>query len=35
MPLHRRIPKRVFSNAPFVKEQTSVNVSDLVRFDKD
>ena len=29
MPLHRRIPKRGFSNAPFKKEHTTVNVSDL------
>ena len=35
MPLHRRIPKRGFSNAPFGKEHTTVNVSDLVRFEKD
>jgi large subunit ribosomal protein L15 len=34
MPLHRRIPKRGFSNSPFGKEHTTVNVSDLVRFDK-
>jgi large subunit ribosomal protein L15 len=34
MPLHRRIPKRGFSNAPFAKEHTTVNVSDLVRFEK-
>ena len=34
MPLHRRIPKRGFTNAPFAKEHTEVNVSDLVRFDK-
>ena len=35
MPLHRRIPKRGFTNAPFAKEHTTINVSDLVRFDKD
>jgi large subunit ribosomal protein L15 len=35
MPLHRRIPKRGFTNAPFGKEHTTVNVSDLVRFEKD
>ena len=35
MPLHRRIPKRGFSNAPFAKEHTEVNVSDLARFEKD
>ena len=33
MPLHRRIPKRGFTNAPFAKEHTEVNVSDLARFD--
>ena len=33
MPLHRRIPKRGFTNAPFAKEHTAVNVSDLTRFD--
>jgi large subunit ribosomal protein L15 len=32
MPLHRRIPKRGFTNAPFAKEHTTINVSDLVRF---
>jgi large subunit ribosomal protein L15 len=35
MPLHRRIPKRGFTNAPFAKEHTTVNVGDLVKFDKD
>jgi large subunit ribosomal protein L15 len=34
MPLHRRIPKRGFSNSPFSKEHTEVNVSDLARFEK-
>ncbi len=34
MPLHRRIPKRGFTNAPFAKEHTAVNVGDLARFDK-
>jgi large subunit ribosomal protein L15 len=34
MPLHRRIPKRGFTNAPFAKEHTAINVSDLVRFEK-
>jgi len=34
MPLHRRIPKRGFSNAPFAKEHTTVNVKDLVKFEK-
>ena len=33
MPLHRRIPKRGFTNAPFAKEHTEINVSDLVRFE--
>jgi large subunit ribosomal protein L15 len=33
MPLHRRIPKRGFTNAPFAKEHTVVNVGDLTRFD--
>lgn len=32
MPLHRRIPKRGFTNAPFAKEHTEINVSDLARF---
>jgi large subunit ribosomal protein L15 len=35
MPLHRRIPKRGFTNAPFAKEHTIINVSDLARFEKD
>ena len=34
MPLHRRIPKRGFSNEPFRKETTAINVSDLARFEK-
>jgi large subunit ribosomal protein L15 len=34
MPLHRRIPKRGFTNEPFKKEFTTVNVSDLTKFDK-
>ena len=33
MPLHRRMPKRGFSNAPFKKSFTTINVSDLARFD--
>jgi len=33
MPLHRRVPKRGFSNAPFKREVTTINVSDLGRFD--
>ena len=35
MPLHRRLPKRGFSNEPFKKEHSIVNVSDLARFEKD
>ena len=34
MPLHRRIPKRGFSNEPFKKDTTAINVSDLGRFEK-
>jgi len=34
MPLHRRLPKRGFTNDPFRKEFTAINVSDLVKFDK-
>ena len=34
MPLHRRLPKRGFSNAVFKKKHTTINVSDLARFDK-
>jgi len=34
MPLHRRLPKRGFTNAPFRKEFTTINVSDLMKFDK-
>jgi large subunit ribosomal protein L15 len=33
MPLHRRIPKRGFSNAVFKKKYSTINVSDLVKFD--
>jgi len=33
MPLHRRMPKRGFSNAPFKKAFSAINVSDLSRFD--
>jgi large subunit ribosomal protein L15 len=33
MPLHRRLPKRGFTNAPFGKEHTIINVGDLVRFE--
>jgi large subunit ribosomal protein L15 len=32
-PLHRRIPKRGFSNARFAKEYAEVNIGDLNRFD--
>ena len=34
MPLHRRMPKRGFSNAPFKKEFSTINVSDLGKFVK-
>ncbi len=34
MPLHRRMPKRGFTNAPFKKKFSTVNVSDLVKFEK-
>src|SRR5437016_9369494 len=34
MPLHRRLPKRGFTNAPFKKEFSTINVSDLVKFGK-
>jgi large subunit ribosomal protein L15 len=32
MPLHRRMPKRGFSNEPHRKEHTTVNVGDFERF---
>ena len=35
MPLHRRLPKRGFTNEPFKKEHSIINVGDLARFDKD
>jgi large subunit ribosomal protein L15 len=35
MPLHRRLPKRGFTNAIFKKEFSTINVSDLARFEKD
>src|SRR3989475_4097752 len=35
MPLHRRLPKRGFTNAPFKKTFSTVNVSDLVKFEKE
>jgi large subunit ribosomal protein L15 len=34
MPLHRRMPKRGFSNAVFKKEFSTINVSDLKRFEQ-
>src|SRR6476660_1780929 len=34
MPLHRRLRKRGFSNEPFKKKFTTINVSDLVKFEK-
>ena len=34
MPLHRRIPKRGFTNAVFKKKYSTINVSDLVKFEK-
>jgi len=34
MPLHRRVPKRGFTNAPFKKEFSTINVSDLAKFEK-
>lgn len=33
MPLHRRMPKRGFSNAIFKKVHSTINVSDLARFE--
>src|SRR6185369_17592989 len=33
MPLHRRMPKRGFSNATFKKKFSTINVSDLMRFE--
>ena len=33
MPLHRRVPKRGFSNYPFKKEFQIVNLSDLENID--
>ena len=33
MPLHRRLPKRGFSNAVFKKKHTTINISDLARFE--
>jgi large subunit ribosomal protein L15 len=34
MPLHRRMPKRGFTNATFKKHFSTINVSDLVKFEK-
>jgi len=34
MPLHRRLPKRGFTNDAFKKEFTMVNVGELGKFDK-
>jgi len=33
MPLHRRMPKRGFTNAPFSKHFSTLNVSDLMKFE--
>jgi large subunit ribosomal protein L15 len=35
MPLHRRMPKRGFSNAVFKKKFSTINVSDLSKFEKE
>ena len=34
MPLHRRLPKRGFTNAVFKKSFSTINVSSLCKFDK-
>ena len=34
MPLHRRMPKRGFTNAVFKKKYSTINVSDLAKFEK-
>ena len=34
MPLHRRLPKRGFSNAPFKKSFTTINVGELGKFEQ-
>ena len=34
LPLYRRLPKRGFSNALFIKEYAVINVSDLHMFDE-
>lgn len=33
MPLHRRLPKRGFTNAVFRKEHSTINVGDLARLE--
>lgn len=33
MPLHRRLPKRGFTNAPFRKSHSTVNVGELARLE--
>ena len=35
MPLHRRVPKRGFTNAVFKKKFSTINVSDLGKFEKE
>src|ERR1043166_2109322 len=35
MPLHRRMPKRGFTNAIFKKKFSTINVGDLVKFERD
>ena len=32
--MHRRLPKRGFTNAPFKKKFSTINVSDLAKFEK-
>lgn len=34
MPLHRRLPKRGFTNAPFKKTFSTINVRELGKFEK-
>jgi large subunit ribosomal protein L15 len=34
MPLHRRMPKRGFTNAVFKKKYSTINISDLAKFEK-
>jgi large subunit ribosomal protein L15 len=34
MPLHRRLPKRGFTNSPFRKEHSTLNVGDLARLEE-